>query len=69
MPKANNLGPRIRQLRKTRKISQGELADRLKMSQSQVSKIEKGERRVYADELEDVANALGTTINDIFMIS
>lgn len=68
MPKAD-LGPRIRQLRETRKISQVELADKLNMTQSQISKMEKGMRRVYADELEDVANALGITINDILKIS
>lgn len=68
MAKAD-FGPRIRQAREICKISQEELAEKLNMTQSQISKMEKGKRRVYADELEDVANALGITIYDILKIS
>ena len=46
-----SLGGRIRQLRESEGISQGELASIVRISRSAISQIEGGERKVAADEL------------------
>lgn len=63
---------RIRELRDAKGWSQGDLAERLqpyllgeKWDRFKVSKVERGERAVKADELRAWANALGCTIDDL----
>jgi len=60
------LGKRIKSVRENHNISQSELADRLQyLNQSQISKIEKGDRKTTAQDLIEIAQALGVTVNDI----
>lgn len=60
------LGKHIRNIRQTQKVSQSELAARLEyLNQSQISKIEKGDRKATAEDLIQIAKALGVTLEDI----
>jgi len=60
------LGKQIKQIRQDANISQSELAKRLKyLNQSQISKIEKGGRKATAQDLIEIAKALGVTVDDI----
>ena len=60
------LGKHIRNIRQTQKVSQSELAARLEyLNQSQISKIEKGDRKASAEDLIQIAKALGVTLEDI----
>lgn len=54
-------------LKKTRqdvKITQNQIAKKLKLTQSQVSKVERGERRIDYIELRKWLHALGVPITD-----
>jgi len=53
-----DLGERITQLRKDAKITQSQLADRLKVSQQMVAAFENGTRRVSVSHLIQIANIL-----------
>jgi len=55
----------LKNLRRERGLTQSELAARLDVPQSYVSKYEAGERRLDLVELEGVAHALGTTLSTI----
>lgn len=60
------LGQRIKGLREAQKISQQELAIRLKyLNQSQISKIEKGDRKVTAQDLTEISKALDVAVDDL----
>jgi len=57
----------LRQLRETRKkagVTQVELANRLKLTQSVVSKIERGDRRLDVIELRTFCLAIGISLSD-----
>lgn len=58
-----DIGLRIVEIRKQKKISQGELAKRSGLSQAGISYIEKGLRSPSADTIELLAAALGTTVS------
>ncbi|MEW6183812.1 MAG: helix-turn-helix transcriptional regulator [Bacillota bacterium] len=58
---AQNMGSRIRESRKRRGITQKELAEMLHVSKSLVSDIERGQRRLCAELLNDIANLLGVS--------
>lgn len=55
----------IRDLRRSRGWTQAELADRLGVHQTYVSKIELGERRLDVVEAAALARALSVTVADI----
>jgi transcriptional regulator with XRE-family HTH domain len=55
----------LRRLREEAGLRQVDVADRLGVSQSFVSKYESGERRLDLIELEQVALALETTLADL----
>lgn len=55
----NRLGERIRELRKRGNVTGQELADRLGLSQSKISKIENGKLRPTRDFITQFAKALG----------
>ncbi len=57
------LKDRVKFLRNKKNISQGELAALAGLRQSQVSKIERGSRKVAADELKKLAAALGVPVS------
>ncbi len=58
-PRYQELIKRLQSARKTAKLTQQELADRLKKPQSYVSKYENGERRLDVAEFLEIAAALG----------
>ncbi|MGK2869489.1 MAG: helix-turn-helix domain-containing protein [Mycobacterium sp.] len=55
----------MRQLRRAADLTQVEVAERLGVPQSFVSKYETGERRLDVIELSHVATAIGTTLADV----
>lgn len=59
------LGRKIKQLRDLTGITQGELAKRLKISRPTISQIEKGERRIPADELIKLAEIFNLDVNTL----
>lgn len=57
-------GQKIKTIRESKGISQYDLADKLKyLNQSQISKIEKGDRRITDYDLKRIANALEVPID------
>ena len=58
-------GARLAKLRKEAGITQVELAKKLGLTQSIVSRFEKGQRRMYDDMIAATAKILGVTPNDI----
>lgn len=53
---SNNLAVRIIDLREKHNITQTELAKRMNLDKSSMSKIENGTRKVSSDELDKLAN-------------
>jgi len=61
-----SIGKRIKEIRQSLNISQSELADRMKyLNQSQISKIENGDRKATAMDLIEIAKALGVSVDEI----
>ncbi len=63
---AARIGERIRELRKERGLTQRALAERVGVSQQNVSQIEKGDRQPQAEELPRFARALGVPVSSLF---
>lgn len=59
------MGKRILALRRSREMSQGELAHMLGLSQQSVFTIENGERRLRLDLLPVLARAFGVTADEL----
>lgn len=53
-----NVGPAIRLVRMAREMSQDELGRRVELNQSNIARIESGEKTLYLDRLSDIARAL-----------
>ena len=60
------VGRKIRQLRRQRKLTQTELADRIGIHQSDLSRMEQGEYKVGLDTLLRVLQAFDITIGEFF---
>ena len=60
------VGPKIRQLRKERKLTQTELASRIGIQQSDLSRMEKGEYRVSLDTLFKILAVFNVSISEFF---
>lgn len=60
------VGPKIRQLRKERKLTQTELATRIGIQQSDLSRMEKGEYRVSLDTLFKILAEFNVSISEFF---
>lgn len=60
------VGPKIRQLRKERKLTQTELAARIAIQQSDLSRMEKGEYRVSLDTLFRILAEFDLSISEFF---
>ncbi len=56
------LGKRVRELRKERKMSQGELADRSGLALMTISRLERGEHAPNTKTIGQVAEGLGVPI-------
>ena len=63
-----DLGARIRQLRKERKQSQDELAHEANVAKNTISDVERGETWPNIETLQAIAGGLGTTVRDLFVI-
>jgi len=59
------LAERLRARRTEKRLSQRELADRTGVEQSQISRLERGERGASIDNLAALARELGTTVSDL----
>ena len=60
------VGRKIRQLRKQRKLTQVELADRIGIHQSDLSRMEQGEYKVGLDTLLKILQTFDLSIGDFF---
>ncbi len=60
-----NIGAKIRELRKEKKMTQEELADRLRISSEAVSKWETGASSPDIDTLPKLAICFGTSLDDL----
>jgi len=62
------VGLRIKEIREKNQISQIELAKKIKiLNQSQICKIENGNRELKVEELVDVAKALNVMVTEIIV--
>lgn len=59
------IGRRVREIRKSGKFSQMDLAERTGLSVSYVSMVENGRRKVSLDALIRIANILGVTVDEL----
>lgn len=60
------IGPKIRKIRKERKLTQTELASRIGIQQSDLSRMEKGEYRVSLDTLFKILAEFNVSISEFF---
>lgn len=60
------LGKRIRRARKDKKISQEELADRVGLHYTTISRIERGLSNSPVETINKIAKALSIKISDLF---
>ncbi len=64
----NDLGQKIRELRKSRDMTQQELAEKLNLSRSQISNLEKSRRSLNLDQLRTICEIFKIDL-DFFGIS
>lgn len=57
------IGQRIAAIRKSASMTQGELAERCGLAQSHIARIEAGRYSVGFDTLQQIAEALGCTVD------
>lgn len=62
----SELGQKIKSMRLSRDLTQEELAEKINVSQRTLSGIETGENFVTAETLDKIADALGTTFEELF---
>ena len=60
------LGARIKELRKSRNITQEELVEIIGSDTNNLSRIENGKKFMSADKLAKIANALNVDIKELF---
>lgn len=60
-----DIGKRIKQLREDKDLTQKELADKVQLNYSVLSRIESGERRARDEELIKIAKELDVTVDYI----
>lgn len=61
----NTIGEKIRAIRTLKGFSQENMAAMLNVSLPTYTEIERGKRKVNNDRLEEIADKLGVTVNDI----
>lgn len=59
------VGERIKELRRAAGLTQVDLADRAGLSQSEVCRMEKGQRSITVDRLSSIARALGVSASSL----
>ena len=62
----NQLGSRIREIRKTRKMTQDALADKCNFEKGNLSRIETGQTNLTMKSLLKISQALEVPIADLF---
>jgi transcriptional regulator with XRE-family HTH domain len=67
IPDYNMIGKRIRERRKLAKLTQEALAERAGIGIQHISKIENGSTKLSLPCLMSIANALGTTVDNLLM--
>lgn len=60
------IGQQIKQIREEKRITGKDLAQRIGLSQSQMSRLEQGQRRVDSEVLQRIAEALGVPASSFF---
>lgn len=63
---SRQLGKRIRELRKAKKLSQARLAEKANLSEACIGTIERGHRTPRLPTLQKIASALKVEIKDLF---
>ena len=63
---AKRFGKLVRCLRQERGYSQEEFSFRVRLHQTYISSVERGERNVTIQTADRIARALGTTLSDLF---
>lgn len=63
---ASKIGSRIKQFRVRQGLTQGQVAEYLELSRSQISHIEKGKRNIELEKLERLANLFGVELAAFF---
>ena len=59
-------GEKVREIRKTKAISQEELAEKAGMHRTYIGMIERAEKNITLINIEKIANALEVSIKDLF---
>lgn len=62
------MGYRVREVRKMKRVSQEELAERSGVSRQLISMIEKNKVNASIEKMADLARALNCTLDDIFSL-
>ena len=60
------IGEQIKSCRKSKKITQKELANLSNLSEISIRKYEAGDRHPKIEQIHKIFNAMGTTYNDTF---
>ncbi len=60
------LGRRVQDLRKDRKLTQGQLAERCGLTNNYIGKVERGEAQPTLEALLSIANALKANLSTLF---
>lgn len=60
------LGPVLKDIRKKKKVTQKQVANKLGVSKMMVSHWERGNRTIMAHQLVDYCGALGVTVQSVF---
>ncbi len=63
---SRQLGKRIRELRKARRLSQARLAEKANLSEACIGTIERGHRTPRLPTLQSIASALAVEVQDLF---
>lgn len=63
----SNVGIRIRDIRKSKNLSQQQLADLAETHYSYIGALERGHRNITLQSLEKIASALEVDISDLFV--
>lgn len=66
MDKLKNLGKRIKELRKNKKLTQEQLAENVGIEQKQICRIENGACFTTFETLDKIASTLDVEITDLF---
>ena len=59
------LGANVRKYREIARLTQDEVADRLSLSRTSVTNIEKGKQRIQIHTLYNIAKVLGVSVTDL----